>query len=210
MHSASRSRKIPILDTVEFESHAVTQPIERVALPAEPVQRVRHHRVPRFWIVALVLAVAATLGLAGYLFVTTNAWQRRAADLSHVSRDLGSQLSTARADLATSQSQLNSVKAQLTTAQDRITQLADEKAQLGDDREAQRRLADYQARVTSAAAQVASALDKCIAGQQQYIGYLKDAAAYDPTELAKFGSDVTGYCQTATDANASLQQELRK
>lgn len=166
--------------------------------------------MPRFWVAALTLAVAVTLALAGYLLVTTNAWQRRAAELDRGSRDLGSQLGTARTDLTASKSQLDAVTTQLATAQERITQLADEKAQLGDDRAAQKSLADYQARATAAAAQVASALDKCIAGQQQYIGYLNDASSYDATELAKFGTDVAGYCQTATDANASLQQELRK
>ena len=210
---------------MEHEPSPVTQPITRVGPPtvafhpfpavapvpaSAPVPQVKGHRVPRFWIWALTLAVAATLALGGYLLATTNAWQHRAAELDRASRDLGSQLSGARADLQASKSQLDSVTAQLATAQTRITQLADEKAQLGDDREAQRRLADYQARATAAAAQVASAMDKCIAGQQQYIGYLKDASAYNPTELAQFGTDVAGYCQTATNANASLQQELRK
>lgn len=202
----------PFPPSPAFDPSSPFPPLPQVthARPAAPVQPRKHLRIPRFWVAALALAVAVTLALAGYLLVTTNAWQRRATELDRSSRDLGSQLGAARADLAASKIQLDAVRTQLTTAQDRITQLAAEKARLGDDRAAQKSLADYQARATAAAAQVASALDKCIAGQQKYIGYLKDASSYDPNELAQFGSDVAGYCQSATDANSSLQQELRK
>ena len=64
--------------------------------------------------------------------------------------------------------------------------------------------------MSAAAGTVASALDRCVQGQDQLIGYLKDASAYDPAQLESFGTQVSGLCQSATDANKALQDELAK
>lgn len=155
----------------------------------------------------VVLLIAATASTA-YLFRTSNAWEDRAEAYLAASRDLGDELAGTRSELTGAQSELEAVRTQLATAQARIVELADEKAQLGDDREAQRQLVDYQARVADAAGRVALALDQCVQGQQQLIGYLQRADQYDPAQLEQYGTDVAALCQAATEANIALQDEL--
>ncbi|RYV52535.1 hypothetical protein EUA98_03385 [Pengzhenrongella frigida] len=155
-------------------------------------------------------ALVAALAVAGYLWTTTEGYRELAASTEEEARAIGTELATTRTELEGAIAELDGVRAQLATAQARITALADEKAQIGDDREAQRQLVDYQQRVSVAAGTVASALDSCIKGQGQLIAYLKDAAAYDPADLATFESQVGGLCASATDANESLQDELSK
>lgn len=171
----------------------------------------RHRRRPWRWIVTVVLLVLL-LGGAGYagvyLYQTSQAWQERSEEYLRASQGLGEELATSETALAGARSELEAVRAQLATAQTRIVELADEKAQLGDDREVQRQLVDYQQRISEAAGQVALALDQCVQGQNQLIGYMENAAQYDPAELEQFGTDVQALCQAATDANAALQREL--
>lgn len=170
-----------------------------------------HRRRPWRWIVTVVLLVLL-LGGAGYagvyLYQTSQAWEERAEEYLRASQGLGAELATSETALAGARSELEAVRAQLATAQTRIVELADEKAQLGDDREVQRQLVDYQQRISEAAGQVALALDQCVQGQNQLIGYMENAAQYDPAELEQFGTDVQALCQAATDANAALQREL--
>ena len=172
--------------------------------PVSHRHRPRRRRAVPVLAGALVLATAAAV----YLFVVAKALEQRSADYLDSARDLGSQVATTEAELEGAQSELDAVRTQLATAQERIVELADEKAQLGDDREVQRQLADYQARVTDAAGDVALALDQCVQGQNQLIGYMENAAQYDPTELEQFGNDVQALCQAATEANTALQREL--
>lgn len=151
-----------------------------------------------------------TLGLAGYLWITTRAYRDLAASTEARARVIGTDLASTRAQLAGATDELAGVRSQLKTAQARITALADEKAQAGDAREAQLQLLDYQQRVSAAAGTVASALDHCVQGQDQLISYLKNPSAYDPAQLQAFGTQVSGLCQSATDANKALQDELAK
>lgn len=174
-----------------------------------PVMSDRPRRRP--WALVVVSAVLVlALALAGYLWTMTRAYQERAAWGENQARAIGADLATTRAELEGTTTELEGVRAQLDAAQTRITALADEKAQVGDDREAQRQLVDYQERVSEAAGTVASALERCVQGQKQLIGYLKNAAAYDPAQLAQFGTEVDGLCQSATEANQSLQDELSR
>lgn len=160
-------------------------------------------------LLALVLAASTV-----HLYRTSTAWEQRAEAYLGDARDLGEDLAGTRAALAGTESELEGVRAQLATAQARIVELADEKAQIGDDREVQRQLVDYQQRVSEAAGQVALALDQCVQGQQELIGYLQNtvtgAAQYDPEELERFRTDVEQLCQTATEANIALQRELSR
>ena len=103
---------------------------------------------------------------------------------------------------------LTAVREQLATATTRITELANEKAQIGDEVATQQQLTDYQKRIGAAAATVASALDRCVTAQQTLIGYLRDAASYSSTDLARYSSDVDALCRSARDANTALQTEL--
>ena len=156
----------------------------------------------------LVLVTIALVALAVYLYRTAQAWEDRSADYLEAAEVIGEDLAANRAELTGARAELEAVRSQLGTAQERIVQLADEKAQLGDDREAQRQLVDYQERVSEAAGQVALALDQCVQGQQELIGYLADAEEYDPDALTAFESDVEVLCQAATEANIALQREL--
>ena len=158
----------------------------------------------------LAVTTALLIGSTAYLWRTSDAWENRAGDYEAVSRDLGSDLSDTRAELRATADELTAVQSQLSTAQARIIQLANEKAQIGDDREAQRLLVDYQERVSSAAGKVALALDQCVRGQNQLIGYLQNAELYDPKDLDAYASDVQDLCQAATDANSALQAELSR
>lgn len=121
--------------------------------------------------------------------------------------------------MAGSQAELEAVRAQLSTAHARIVELADEKNQALDDWEITQQLVDYQQRVSEAAGGVALALDRCVQGQQELIGYLQqqaeasddpDKAPYDPEQLAQFETDVELLCQEASEANISLQLELAR
>ncbi|WP_231494939.1 hypothetical protein [Cellulomonas sp. KRMCY2] len=173
----------------------------------------RHRRRRRLYTVLtvlLVLALVATAGVGLHLYRTSQAWEDRSGTYLAEARHLGEEVAATRAELDGTQAELDAVRAQLTTAQDRIRSLADEKAQLRDDSEIQRQVVDYQERVTDAAGRVALALDECVQGQNQLIGYMENAAAYDPAELEQFGLDVQALCQAATEANTALQRELAR
>lgn len=179
--------------------------------PAAPSAPAR--RPPRRWQVTSALLLLSTALLAAgttYLWRTTEAWERRAGDYEAVSIGLGAELADTRLELEDTTAQVEAITAQLQTAQERIIELADEKAQIGDDREAQRLLADYQERVTDAAGRVALALDQCVRGQNQLIGYLQNAELYEPEDLAAYTVEVADLCQAATDANTALQGELAR
>ncbi|MGN8246437.1 hypothetical protein ACTHAM_000100 [Cellulomonas soli] len=177
---------------------------------ASPEALPRHRR--RTGVVVLAVALVLVVAVAGLLVArmvrTTQAWESTAAQWEALAREHGEDLAVTRVDLDTALAELDSTSAQLATAQARITELADEKAQLGDATESQRQLADYQARVSAAAGTVATALTSCVDGQQRLIEYLKDSAAYDAADLARFEQDVERVCDAATAANTALQQEL--
>ncbi|TRW44890.1 hypothetical protein [Georgenia yuyongxinii] len=166
-------------------------------------------RRPRRW-VAVVLAVLLVLTLAAgaYLAVLARAWSVRAGELDAVATDLGTRLAQSQADLDQRTSELGTAQSQLQASRDRIVELADEKAQTGDERETQRQLAEYQERVSAAAGSVASALQECVRGQEQLIGYLKDAELFDASALESFEAEVATFCDQAEAANADLQREL--
>lgn len=177
--------------------------------PTTPLAPAAPPRPRRRWpVVTLAVVLVGTLAAGAYLAVLARAWSARADELDATATDLGRRLAQTQADLDQRSSELGTVQAQLQTAQDRLVELADEKARTGDDREAQRQLAAYQARVSEAAGAVASALQECVRGQEQLIGYLKDRERYDPASLAGFEGDVTSLCDQAETANADLQREL--
>lgn len=183
--------------------------------PVDEERQERRRRRRR--IATTTLLVLLVLGFAAstvHLYRTSTAWEQRADAYLGDARGLGEDLAGTRAALAGTESELEGVRAQLATAQARIVELADEKAQIGDDREVQRQLVDYQERVSEAAGQVALALDQCVQGQQELIGYLQNTvtgvAQYDAAELERFRADVEQLCQTATEANIALQRELSR
>ncbi|MBE1876483.1 hypothetical protein IHE71_12270 [Myceligenerans sp. TRM 65318] len=152
----------------------------------------------------LVLALV----LAGYLWVTTTQWQRTAGEWEAEAHRYASEAATLEQQLDGANAELAAARDQLATATGRISELANEKAQLGDENVASRQHLDYQARVSEAAAKVAVALGQCVDAQDQLIGYLEDADAYDAADLTRFKNQVGDLCDKASDANDALQQEL--
>ena len=206
--SDAPSGTVPVPWAPDGSGRSASAPITSPAIAAGPPAPRRRSRWRAVVLALVVLLLLGALAAAVHLYRTTTAWQTRAADYERAAEELGATLATTQADLEGARAELEGVRTQLATANERIVQLADEKAQLGDDREVQRQLVDYQQRVSEAAGTVALALDQCVQGQDLLIGYLANAAQYDPVELERFGDDVQTLCQQATDANAQLQQEL--
>ena len=173
-------------------------------------------------VIAVGIALLAGVGLTVYLYQSARAWRDHADGYLREAQNLGEELATTRSDLAGAQAELEAVRDQLAAAHQRITELASEKAQISDEWEITQQLVDYQERISDAAGQVALALDQCVQSQQELIGYLARAAEtprpgnspspppYDPAQLAQFESDVEAFCQEASEANISLQQELAR
>jgi hypothetical protein len=178
-----------------------------------PLRRRRWFR--RTVAVLLVLLLLGLAALATYLFRSAQAWRDRAESYLDTSLDIGDELAGTQGQLSGSQAELEAVRAQLATTHQRIVELADEKNQALDDWEITQQLVDYQQRVSDAAGQVALALDQCVQGQQELIGYLQASAepggpVYDPIVLAQFETDVEALCQAASEANIALQRELAR
>ncbi|GAB4085146.1 hypothetical protein GCM10028784_17760 [Myceligenerans cantabricum] len=175
------------------------------AAPGASAAAGKTHRTGLAWLtVALVLAVV----LAAYLWVTTTQWQRNAEEWKGEALRYGADVATLNQQLDGANAELSSARDQLAAATGRISELANEKAQLGDENVASRQHLDYQARVSEAAAKVAVSLGQCVDAQEQLIGYLEDAGAYDAADLSRFQDQVGALCAKASDANTSLQEEL--
>lgn len=206
----------PAEEAGEVEAGAPDEPARHDAADGEdrPPRPAWVRRAAAAGVVALLVGHAA---LTAYLWVSAVEWRDQARGYLRTSEDLGKDLATTRNQLAGSQAELEAVRAQLATAHQRIVELADEKNQALDDWEITQQLVDYQQRVSKAAGDVALALDQCVQGQQELIGYLQqqaeageDAPPYDPEQLAQFETDVEALCQEASEANISLQRELAR
>ena len=160
---------------------------------------------------ARVLAVllVATIAVGAYLWVTTVRWQRSSAEWEEKAHGYAEEVASLRMQLDGASSELEAARDQLSTATARITDLANEKAQLGDENVASQQYLDYQTQVSGAAATVASALGQCVSGQEQLVGYLKDADQYEASDLRRYEEQVNELCADAERANESLQKELR-
>lgn len=169
----------------------------------------------KLWIVitaigAILLAVAITL-----MFQARNAsfkWQQQVEDIKAQNYDLGQRLADEQTQVVALQNENDQVASQLKTVQQKVLDLADEKAQQGDNVEFYARQIDELTTALSTAKGVANALDRCIEGQTQLVGYLKDAASptptYDPAEITAFEASLKIKCDNAVAANVDLQQVL--
>lgn len=176
----------------------------------EPVSGVGQERRRGQATPVLAVLLAAALALGAYLWVTTERWRETSAEWEAKAGGYAREVADLRLQLDGVNAELTSAREQLATATDRITDLANEKAQLGDENVASQQYLEYQRRVSEAAGVVATALGQCTDGQQELIGYLKDADSYDPADLERFESQVTDLCTQAKDANTALQQELEQ
>jgi S1-C subfamily serine protease len=151
----------------------------------------------------LAVALVSALVLTAYLWVTTTQWQRTAGEWEDHATRYAAAAAALEQQLAGANTELAAARAQLATATGRISELANEKAQLGDENVASRQHLDYQARVSDAAAKVAVALGQCVNAQEQLIGYMEDADAYDAADLRRFRNQVGDLCDKATDGTIS-------
>ncbi|MFI6425235.1 hypothetical protein [Promicromonospora sp. NPDC050880] len=157
----------------------------------------------------LAVLLVATIAVGAYLWVTTVRWQRNAAEWEEKAHEYAEEVATLRMQLDAAGSELQAARDQLSTATARITDLANEKAQLGDENVASQQYLDYQTQVSAAAGTVASALGQCVSGQEQLVGYLKEADQYQAEDLRRYERQVNALCDEAEQANQTLQQELR-
>ena len=158
----------------------------------------------------LAIVLVATIAVGAYLWLTTVRWQRTATEWETKAHGYADEVASLRLQLDGANSELQAARDQLSTATSRITDLANEKAQLGDENVASQQYLDYQTQVSAAAATVASALGQCVSGQEQLVGYLKEADQYEPADLARYEREVNALCADAEDANEALQRELRQ
>lgn len=157
----------------------------------------------------LAVLLVVTIAVGAYLWVTTVRWQGTSAEWEAKAHEYAEEVAALRMQLDGANSELQAARDQLSTATARITDLANEKAQLGDENVASQQYLDYQTQVSGAAATVASALGQCVSGQEQLVGYLKDANQYEPADLRRYERQVNALCEDAEQANQALQRELR-
>lgn len=157
----------------------------------------------------LAVLLVATIAVGAYLWLTTVRWQRTSAEWEDKAHEHAEEVASLRMQLDGVSSELQGARDQLSTATARITDLANEKAQLGDENVASQQYLDYQTQVSGAAATVASALGQCVSGQEQLVGYLKDANQYEAADLRRYEQQVNALCADAEQANETLQQELQ-
>jgi chromosome segregation ATPase len=157
----------------------------------------------------LAVVLVATIAVGAYLWLTTVRWQRSSAEWEEKAHGYAEEVASLRMQLDGATSELEAARDQLSTATARIRDLANEKAQLGDENVASQQYLDYQTQVSAAAATVASALGQCVSGQEQLVGYLKEADQYEAADLRRYEQQVGSLCADAEQANDALQRELR-
>lgn len=196
------------------ESDAPAAPVRAPEPDGELMAADRHSTAQRrrLRIIAVVLAVllVAVSALAAFFWIRSDRWAAYADQVEQDAGVIGEDLTVLRAQHEETVAELGRVQEQLAASQQRVTELAAEKAEVGDDREAQRQLVDYQERISAAAGTVATSLTECINRQQELVGYLDNAAAYDPADLERFREQVDSLCASAATANDALQQELSR
>lgn len=175
------------------------------ALDRIPVSR------QRMWIAITAVGVILLTIAVVLLIQTRNAslrWEQQVEDVKVQNYDLGIRLANEQNQVVSLQGEYDQVTSQLKTVQQKVLDLADEKAQQGDNVEFYARQIDELTTALSTAKSVGNALDRCIEGKTQLIGYLNDAANYDPIEIADFEKSLAVKCDNAVAANVELQQIL--
>ena len=179
------------------------------ALDRIPVSR------QRLWIAAtllLVIILGIAIGLIIHMRSVSLAWEQQVSDVKAQNYDLGKRLATEQSQVVKLQGENEQVASQLRTVQQKVLDLADEKAQQGDNVEFYARQIDQLTTTLSTAKGVANALDRCIEGKTQLIGYLKDANSpnptYDQAQITAFEASLKIKCDNAVAANVQLQQIL--
>lgn len=184
--------------------------------PTEPTQPASPR--PRGLIIAVSVTsalLAVALGVAGYLYWTTESWQREADELKADKAELEAMRADLEQQVRTLQDNLAATEAQLEASNDRLSELASEQARTADEREIQRRLAEQNAELAQqqheialAAADAAAKLSVCASGQDQLIDYIVDIEQYDQAQIIAFAQQVDADCKAAADASVALNDLL--
>lgn len=175
------------------------------ALDRIPVSR------QRLWIAVTAIEVILLAVAIGLLLQTRGVslkWAQQVEDVKGQNYDLGQRLAGEQAQVVSLQGENIQISSQLKTAQQKVLDLADEKAQQGDNVEFYARQIDELTTELSTASSVANALDRCIEGKTQLIGYMKEKDKYNPTEIADFEASLKIKCDNAVAANVELQRVL--
>lgn len=179
------------------------------AIDRIPVAR---HKLGIAVTILLTLLLIAAVWISLHLRNVSLDWETQVEEVKAQNYELGGRLADEQAQVVDLQSANDQLTSQLKTAQQKVLELADEKAQQGDDVEFYARQIDDLTVALSTAAGVANALDRCIEGQTQLVGYLKDLASdapvYDPIEVAAYETSLNAKCDNAVAANDELQQLL--
>jgi|GEM_PF-973239 len=163
------------------------------------------------WIAATSILAALLIGvivLAVQLRDRSLEWEAQVSAVTAQNYDLGTSLSAEQTQVVDLQSANDQITSQLQTAQEKILALADEKAQQGDNVEFYARQIDDLTTQLTNAANVANALDRCIDGEEQLVGYLKAPENYDPIEVSEFEASLKVKCDNAVASNVELQRIL--
>ncbi len=201
-----------------FKVQRVAANEETTILPPVTEDAAARDRTPisrqKFWIsvIAVTSVGAILLSIAiGLLVQTRNAslkWEQQVEDVKTQNYDLGKRLGDEQTQVVNLQGENDQIASQLKTVQQKVLDLADEKAQQGDNVEFYARQIDELTTALSTAKGVSNALDRCIEGKTQLIGYLHDSANYDPVEITDFEASLQIKCDNAVASNVELQKIL--
>ncbi len=159
-------------------------------------------------VASLGVVLLAAIGFSIYLWIASDRWAARADDLETESYDLGARLATEQEYVVQQTEKITILTQQLATAQQRITELADQTAQAGDDVAFAQQRIQLLTELSALGGSVSVTLNRCVNEQKTLVGYLQNADAYTPSDIAAFKSDVDALCAAAQSANATLQKQL--
>ncbi len=165
----------------------------------------------RWIIISAVLTVLLILVsvLSNHLWGVSRAWEQQVAELDAANHDLGTRIAAEQSEVARLTDEIDLLSQQLATAQQRITELADINAQAGDN------VQYYVQNITqltdslNLATTVAASLNRCVDGQEQLLHYVRNAANYNPADVAQFEASLNTLCDNAVAANLTLQKEQK-
>lgn len=192
----------------------VPQLRRRTDPPPHEARRRRSRRKGRTgWIVAtfiffLLFGTAAALDY--YLWNTTQDWEQRAGELTEINYDLGGRLSSEQQTTMQLNSEIDLLTQQLATSNQTVTALSAEKAGAVDESAIYLQEIEALEGNLNSAGSVANALRRCMDGQQELVGYLRDAENYEPEDLEDFSNSVAELCADARLANDRLQESLNQ
>ncbi|NYI41733.1 hypothetical protein [Demequina lutea] len=202
-----------------FNVHRVAANEETTVLTPVTEGSTALDRIPvsrqRLWIAVTavgVILLAVAIGLIVHLRNVSLKWEQQVTEVKAQNYDLGQRVASEQAQVVNLHGENDQLASQLKTVQQKVLDLGASAAQQGDNVQFYARQIDQLTTTLSTAKGVANALDRCIEGKTQLIGYLKDAASatptYDPAQITDFEASLKIKCDNAVTSNVQLQQVL--